>query len=107
MPSNATLATVTNNTLPSGVIWTFTIPAATVFSVVNGAIVNSTFTPAAATSAAGTFGWWALSYNLSGSTSVIASDPIGAPGSGSIVTVSNLSPANGEIVTASFNLTYA
>ena len=57
------------------------------------------------TTAAGTFGWWAL-FGGTGATNHggMISDSIGTT-AGNILTVSNMSPGNGDAIVFGFNLT--
>lgn len=59
-------------------------------------------TTAAATTAAGTFSWWSL--QESSTYGYIVSNSIGLSGSGSILTVSTMTPGSGTTVNISFNL---
>lgn len=87
-----------SNSLPVGHILAYT---GLTYTVTGNTLSITAGTTSGTALAAGTLGWVAMFDN----NSAIVTDSIGVSGSGSIITVNNMTPAAGQSVTITFNLT--
>lgn len=90
--------------LPAGALNATASPS---FSQFNNSVVFSLGTISYTATVGGTIGWWAVFDNTTATVNnVLISDSVGLIGSNKVLTVSNLSPTAGQIITIQFSLVF-